>query len=156
MMFRRVFCILALVLVVSEAFLSSPGPWVPTGPARAARAGARDLQLLAAEPKFYSIPSANITNDGPPMPPRQERDEITLARQRTELEALSKRWKQQRLVREYEDGKLLGFVRNAEIINGRSAMFFVFVGLITEAISGQSIPEQVTTMLTTFGVLGLD
>ena len=34
----------------------------------------------------------------------------------------------------------------AEIINGRSAMFFIVVGLLTELWTGQSIPEQVVTM----------
>ena len=37
----------------------------------------------------------------------------------------------------------------------RSAMFFIVVGLLTEAFSGQSIPEQVLTMLETFDIIDL-
>ena len=60
-----------------------------------------------------------------------------------------------RLDREYEDSRLLGFSKEAEIINGRSAMFFLGVGLLTEAFSGESMPSQVMTFLETFGIVEL-
>ena len=73
----------------------------------------------------------------------------------SELDALSKQWKKKRITREYEESKLLGFTAQSEIINGRFAAFFIVVGLLTEAFSGESIPQQVETMLETFGIIGL-
>jgi hypothetical protein len=34
-------------------------------------------------------------------------------------------------------------------------MFFIVVGLLTEAFSGQSIPEQMLTLLETFDIIEL-
>jgi hypothetical protein len=82
-------------------------------------------------------------------------DELTLAKQSTAMDALAKEWRGKRIDREFEESKLLGFSPQAEIINGRSAMFFIVVGLLTEAFSGESIPQQVETMAETFGIIGL-
>ena len=60
------------------------------------------------------------------------------------------------LKREIEESNLLGFVAPAEIVNGRSAMFFIVVGILTELFTGESMPSQVATMLQTFGIIGLD
>ena len=41
----------------------------------------------------------------------------------------------------------------AETVNGRLAMFFLLVGLITEYFTGESLPQQTLTMLRTLGVV---
>ena len=71
------------------------------------------------------------------------------------LDALAARWQRLRDLKDWEDSKLTGFSEQAEIINGRSAMFFIVVGLLTEYWTGQSIPEQITTLLRITGVLSL-
>ena len=69
--------------------------------------------------------------------------EDELREQSEALDKIGKRWKRIRLEREAEEARLLGFVPLAEINNGRMAMFFIIVGLLTEAFTGQSIPMQV-------------
>ena len=51
---------------------------------------------------------------------------------------------------------MTGFSEQAEIVNGRTAMFFLVVGLLTELWTGQSIPDQIFTMLRVGGFVGLD
>uniref|UniRef100_A0A7S3NKX5 High light inducible protein n=1 Tax=Aureoumbra lagunensis TaxID=44058 RepID=A0A7S3NKX5_9STRA len=88
-------------------------------------------------------------------PGRMSLDDITLAKQTTALDALSTRWQRQKDLRDWEGSKLIGFSEQAEIINGRSAMFFIVVGLLTEYWTGQSIPEQIATMLRIAGFIEL-
>mmetsp|Transcript_2542 Transcript_2542/g.4429 ORF Transcript_2542/g.4429 Transcript_2542/m.4429 type:complete len:154 (-) Transcript_2542:2182-2643(-) len=79
--------------------------------------------------------------------------ELELAEQRRELTAYADELKRERIARETEENKLFGWTANAETINGRFAMFFLTVGILTEYWTGQSIPEQVITMLETLGVI---
>eukprot|EP00617_Octactis_speculum_P018213 CAMPEP_0185767556 /NCGR_PEP_ID=MMETSP1174-20130828/44808_1 /TAXON_ID=35687 /ORGANISM="Dictyocha speculum, Strain CCMP1381" /LENGTH=127 /DNA_ID=CAMNT_0028451833 /DNA_START=162 /DNA_END=545 /DNA_ORIENTATION=+ len=72
------------------------------------------------------------------------------------MDALKKEWRNVRLDNEYENSRLLGFTKQAEIWNGRSAMFFIVVALVTEAVTGDSIPDQVFLLLQTLGIIGLD
>jgi len=72
------------------------------------------------------------------------------------MDALSKEWRNKRLDNEYENSRLLGFSKQAEILNGRSAMFFIIVALVTEQVTGDSIPDQVFVLLQTLGIIGLD
>lgn len=88
-------------------------------------------------------------------PGRVVLNEMTLAKQARDLDALSAKWNRQREIVEWESSKLTGFSEQAEIINGRAAMFFIVTGLLTEYWTGQSIPEQVITLLRTTGVIGL-
>ena len=46
--------------------------------------------------------------------------------------------------------------RHSQISNGRAAMFFIVVGILTELFTGESMPSQVAIMLQTFGIIGLD
>jgi hypothetical protein len=75
-----------------------------------------------------------------------------LAAQRVKLDKLAAKFKQERLQREYEDSQKFGFVKNAERFNGRLAMFFFVVGLLTEYWTGYTIPQQIELMLNTVGV----
>mmetsp|Transcript_23734 Transcript_23734/g.54724 ORF Transcript_23734/g.54724 Transcript_23734/m.54724 type:complete len:172 (-) Transcript_23734:218-733(-) len=117
----------------------------PAAPAAAAAAPAADE--AAEEVVEKAVPGSLGT---------KVLDEITAAKQATELAALSKTWKRARINREIEESKLLGFTRPAEISNGRAAMFFIVTGILTELFTGESIPSQVAIMLQTFGIIGLD
>ena len=81
--------------------------------------------------------------------------EIELAEQSAKLDALTEKWRKRQLTLEYEQSQSLGWSKAAEQWNGRSAMFFLLVGLITEYYTGQTVPQQVGTLLETLGVIGV-
>lgn len=83
-------------------------------------------------------------------------NEIALAKQVTELDRLEETWRKQRIRKEYERERLLGFTEQAETYNGRFAMFFLVVGLLTEYWTGISLPGQVEEMLRVGGVIGFE
>jgi hypothetical protein len=53
----------------------------------------------------------------------------------------------------FDNAQLLGFCAQAETINGRFAMFFFVTGLATELFTGQSVPQQIDTMLQVVGFI---
>ncbi|EOD03997.1 hypothetical protein EMIHUDRAFT_250739 [Emiliania huxleyi CCMP1516] len=67
------------------------------------------------------------------------------------LDALSEKWRKRQAREEDEGAQLVGWSKAAEITNGRFAMFFLPVGLITEYYTGESVPQQVYTLLQTLG-----
>jgi len=79
--------------------------------------------------------------------------DMELAEQDAKLQALSDKWKNFEELSDYEDSKRSGFGPSPEIINGRTAMFFIVTGLITEYYTGQSMPQQVYTMLQTLSII---
>ncbi|KAG5183475.1 hypothetical protein JKP88DRAFT_238520 [Tribonema minus] len=83
-------------------------------------------------------------------------DDATLAQQQIDLEKYARQLRRQRLDREAEEARLLGWTPAAEINNGRAAMFFIVVGILTEYWTGQSMPQQVETMASVMGLLPLD
>jgi hypothetical protein len=83
-------------------------------------------------------------------------NEIELAQQVTALRQLEEKWKRERLQKEYEENQTAGFVANAELLNGRFAMFFLATGLLTEYWTGVSLPGQVEEMLRIGGFIGFD
>ena len=83
-------------------------------------------------------------------------NEIDLASQVTELNKLEEKWRKQRQIEEYEESRTVGFVSNAELSNGRFAMIFLAVGLLTEYWTGVSMPGQVEEMLRIGGFIGFD
>ena len=91
----------------------------------------------------------------PTAPGKQVIDDITLAKQSTALGKLAASWDRQG-VPELGGQSDDGFSEEAEIINGRTAMFFLVVGLLTEYWTGQSIPDQVFTMLRVGSFIGPD
>ena len=46
-----------------------------------------------------------------------------------------------------------GWGPTPEILNGRFAMFFLVTGLVTEYYTGQSLPQQVYTLLQTLSII---
>jgi hypothetical protein len=93
---------------------------------------------------------------GTQVPGKRTLNDIELAQQVTALSALEDKWRKQREYAEYEDSKNVGFVPKAELINGRTAMFFLVTGLLTEYWTGISLPGQVEEMLRIAGVIGFD
>jgi hypothetical protein len=63
-------------------------------------------------------------------------NEIELAAQVTALGKLEEKWRKKRLQKEYEEARILGWTGQAETYNGRFAMFFLVVGLLTELWTG--------------------
>ena len=61
--------------------------------------------------------------------------------QSTDLDKLSDTWSRARDLREYEEGLQTGFVERAELLNGRTAMFFLVVGLLTEGCGRECSPK---------------
>jgi hypothetical protein len=90
------------------------------------------------------------------VPGRGVLGEIELAKQVTALTVLEDKWRNERLDKEFEVERKLGWTERAEMYNGRFAMFFVVVGLATEAFTGFSFPAQVEEMLRIAGIVGLD
>ena len=93
---------------------------------------------------------------GDAVPGKMVVNEIELAQQVTALTKLEEKWRAERLDREYEGARKIGWVEGAERLNGRSAMFFVVTGLLTELWTGQTMPQQVEEMLRISGVIGFD
>lgn len=89
----------------------------------------------------------------PPLPPLPELNDVELAEQIRDLDALTDKWRGESDQEAFDNAQLLGFCEQAETINGRFAMFFFVTGLFTEVYTGQTVPEQVVTMLEVAGVL---
>ncbi|KAL7570839.1 hypothetical protein ACA910_018907 [Epithemia clementina (nom. ined.)] len=83
-------------------------------------------------------------------------NELELAAQVTSLTKLEDAWRKETRLVEYEESQQVGFVQAAELANGRSAMFFLLTGLLTEYWTGYSLPEQVEEMLRVLGFIGLE
>ena len=83
-------------------------------------------------------------------------NEVELAAQATALSKLEEGYRKERLAKEYEEARIIGFVPMAEMYNGRFAMFFLVVGLLTEYWTGISIPGQIEEMARVGGFIGPD
>ncbi|KAL3804384.1 hypothetical protein HJC23_011312 [Cyclotella cryptica] len=83
-------------------------------------------------------------------------NELELAAQATALSKLEEGYRKERLAKEYEEARIIGFVPQAEMYNGRFAMFFLVVGLLTELWTGISIPGQIEEMARVGGFIGPD
>lgn len=102
--------------------------------------------------KFGSDDDWIVTN----VPGKRVLSESELAAQVAALDALEAKWKKERQNVEYDKARLLGWTEQAETYNGRYAMFFLVVGLLTEYWTGFSMPAQVEEMLRIGGVIGFE
>jgi hypothetical protein len=93
---------------------------------------------------------------GSAVPGKGKLSDLELAKQATALGGLEDKWRRERDIIEYENSAKTGFVPKAELLNGRSAMFFLVTGLLTEYWTGVSIPGQVEELLRIAGVIGFD
>ena len=82
--------------------------------------------------------------------------ELELAAQNTELTKLEEKYRKIRVQQEYDDARILRWTGRAETFNGRFAMFFLSVGLLTEYWTGVTIPGQIEEMLRVGGFIGPD
>jgi hypothetical protein len=83
-------------------------------------------------------------------------NEVELAAQVTALNRLEEKWRKERLIQEYEESRTVGWVQNAELLNGRFAMFFLATGLLTEYWTDVTLPGQVEELLRIGGFIGFD
>ena len=103
--------------------------------------------------KFGNDASSWITEN---VPGKIVLNEVELARQVTALSKLEDQWRKEREVQEYEADRKVGWVYRAETLNGRTAMFFLVTGLLTEYWTGFTLPGQVEEMLRIGGIIGFD
>ena len=82
--------------------------------------------------------------------------DLELAAQNTELIKIEEKYKKVRLSQEYDKARILGWTGRAETFNGRFAMFFLVVGLLTEYLTGVTIPGQIEEMARVGGFIGPD
>lgn len=101
----------------------------------------------------YAADDDWITED---VPGKVVLNDVALAAQATALSSLEDGYRRARKREEYEDARLVGFVGTAEMYNGRFAMFFLVVGLLTEYWTGISIPGQIEEMARVGGFIGPD
>jgi hypothetical protein len=83
-------------------------------------------------------------------------NELALAKQVTDLGRLEDVYRARRVEAEEANQAQVGFVENAELLNGRTAMFFLVTGLLTELWTGVSMPGQVEELLRVAGLLGFE
>ncbi|EOD26378.1 hypothetical protein EMIHUDRAFT_450258 [Emiliania huxleyi CCMP1516] len=110
-------------------------------------------QQMRAAAAPLRVSTARMMADPAPPPVALDADmsEMELAEQAAKLDALSEKWRKRQAREEDEGAQLVGWSKAAEITNGRFAMFFLPVGLITEYYTGESVPQQVYTLLQTLG-----
>lgn len=85
------------------------------------------------------------------IPGKYQLDERRRAEQARALDELARAWREERIAREREQRRVFGFCPTAETVNGRMAMFFLVVGLLTELWTHETIPQQVGTLLRLLG-----
>mmetsp|Transcript_9267 Transcript_9267/g.13771 ORF Transcript_9267/g.13771 Transcript_9267/m.13771 type:complete len:168 (+) Transcript_9267:139-642(+) len=88
------------------------------------------------------------------IPGKMSLSDVELAAQNTALSAMEEKYRKVRLQKEYDDARILGWTGQAETFNGRFAMFFLVVGLLTEYWTGITIPGQIEEMLRVGGFIG--
>jgi hypothetical protein len=98
--------------------------------------------LYDEDEKFKDDPDWKTEN----VPGKIVINDVELAAQVAALNNLEEKWRKVRLQREYDENRFLGWTAKAETYNGRYAMFFLVVGLLTELWTGVSIPGQVEEM----------
>ncbi len=74
-----------------------------------------------------------------------------LAEQKAALDKYTLELRKRQIEIERESSRLFGWVPFAETLNGRFAMFFLAVGVLTEYWTGYTMPQQVELMLRTLG-----
>ncbi len=90
------------------------------------------------------------------IPGKMALSDVELAAKATALGKLEEDYRKVRVQKEYDDARILGWTSQAEMYNGRFAMFFLVVGLLTELWTGVTIPGQIEEMLRVGGFIGPD
>ncbi|EME32199.1 high light inducible protein isoform 1 [Galdieria sulphuraria] len=74
-----------------------------------------------------------------------------LREQARKLDELAEVWREERLQQEREANRKFGFTPFAETLNGRLAMSFLLIGLLTEYWTGFTIVDQIAYILEILG-----
>ena len=90
------------------------------------------------------------------IPGKMVLSDLEIAAQVSELGKIEDRYRKIRQQEEYDAARILGWTGRAETFNGRFAMFFLVVGLLTEYWTGITIPGQIEEMLRVGGFIGPD
>lgn len=103
-------------------------------------------EKFATDPEWITenIPGKTVLN------------QLELAAQVSALSKLEDKYRKERLAKEYDEARILGWTSQAEMYNGRFAMFFLVVGLLTEYWTGISLPGQIEEILRVGGFIGPD
>jgi len=120
-----------------------------TGVGRVPQQGVRAVVTHAASPRFAPEGARMMAID----PYAMDMSEMELAEQAAKLDALNAKWSKRQQREEADAAGRVGWVAAAQITNGRFAMFFLPVGLITEYYTGESMPQQVYTLLRTLSIV---
>jgi len=114
-------------------------------------------QVLIKKKETFKICSMNLDNSNEEkklmIPGKIILSKTLISERESKLKSLSEKWKKERIEKENFDKKTLGFTKNSEILNGRTAMFFIITGLLTEIWTGQTIPDQIETIIRTLGII---
>lgn len=136
---------------------SSTPPTPPTAPTPPSSSTSTEPSLSLGDDEEEMLPDTmpDLADDEllAQVPGKITLSELELAEQKTVLDRYSEQLRRERLAEEREAARLFGFVKYAETMNGRFAMFFFFTGLLTEYWTGYSLPEQIELMLRTLGVI---
>ena len=152
---------LSLKLVALLGVTSASALVMPVQRAQQSRSACRATQML------FGFGQNNADNEPPPPSSMEllageqvEGDigsvslsEVEEAEVAAKLDALSTKWRKRENQQEMDKGQALGWGISPEQINGRMAMFFLITGLITEYYTGQSMPQQVYTLLQTLAIV---
>lgn len=134
---------LATSALIAAAWLAGPC----TNVAIASQSG-RAPTVVHNGPRFAALADVRMQVGGPY---EKQMSEMELAEQSAKLDALAAKWSRRQQMEEVKAAGQIGWVKAAEETNGRFAMFFLPVGLITEYYTGESVPQQVYTLLQTLG-----
>ena len=110
----------------------------------------RQLSTRAPHPLLALDQQSPPAGANPELAPLSE---MELAEQSAKLDLLTKKWERRQEDADINKTQTLGWAPNAEAINGRLSMFFLLTGLITEYYTGESIPQQVYTLLQTLSLV---
>jgi len=103
--------------------------------------------------KIITCSASQNTENDYSIPGKMKFSDIEIIKREKDLKALANKWKKERILKEEEERKFIGFTKNSEIINGRMAMIFLITGILTEYWTDQNIPTQIDTILRIAGIL---
>lgn len=107
---------------------------------------------LESEKKVRPVESVS-SKDEYQVPGKIQLTPDQLAKQKAALDKYTLELRKKQIEMDREAARIFGWVPFSETLNGRLAMFFIAVGLLTEYWTGYTMPQQVELMLRTLGVL---
>ena len=131
-----------LCVLVICTLLSSCGAFAPVSSTPLSQ-----LQRPMRPACVAQLTEGDVRRDSPPL------SDMELAEQTAKLEALAAKWERRQEEIDYAESLRSGWGPSPERINGRFAMFFFVVALVTEYYTGQSTPQQVYTLLQTLSII---